>query len=352
LLDFDYFRRVGAETGTRLWVNNPTLEEAQAAVVHGAIGCTTNPAYGSNLIRRDPERTLAIVAECEAEGGDDRAIAERIQRHLIARLVPVFMPIYEASRGQLGFVSIQGAPDADADVGRIVGEAREARDLGANIIVKVPATETGFAALQVLLPEGWPLIVTECFSLDQVVYACDLHRRLFDGGPGPAPFFVAPITGIFEDHLKAVVEAEGIDIAPEVVGTAGVAWGRRAYDVVKQRGFAVSFITGGARSTAHFTAFVGADMHITINWSTALEILANPPDIPHGINHPVDPVVVAELEMKLRDFAIALTEGSLRLGQFEQFGPVQHFRNAFVSGWEQLLATVQQQRRLPVTARQ
>ncbi|HEY6058189.1 MAG TPA: hypothetical protein VIV06_09155, partial [Candidatus Limnocylindrales bacterium] len=74
-------------------MNNPMPEEAEAAVAHGAVGCTTNPSYGSNLIRRDHDRTLAIVEQCEAAGGGDRAVTARVQRRLIERLVPIFMPL-------------------------------------------------------------------------------------------------------------------------------------------------------------------------------------------------------------------------------------------------------------------
>jgi transaldolase len=41
-----YFRQMTAETPTRAWVNNPTLEEVDLALAQGAVGCTTNPAYG------------------------------------------------------------------------------------------------------------------------------------------------------------------------------------------------------------------------------------------------------------------------------------------------------------------
>ena len=38
-----------ADTPTRVWVNNPTVEEIGLALAQGAVGSTTNPAYGGNL---------------------------------------------------------------------------------------------------------------------------------------------------------------------------------------------------------------------------------------------------------------------------------------------------------------
>ncbi len=46
-----YFDQLETETPTRVWVNNPTLEEIDLALGQGAVGCTTNPAYGGNLLR-------------------------------------------------------------------------------------------------------------------------------------------------------------------------------------------------------------------------------------------------------------------------------------------------------------
>ena len=46
-----YFHRLHQETPTRLWINNPTLEEADLAIAAGAISCTTNPAYSARIVK-------------------------------------------------------------------------------------------------------------------------------------------------------------------------------------------------------------------------------------------------------------------------------------------------------------
>ena len=51
-----YFHRLHQETPTRLWINNPTLEEADLAIEAGAISCTTNPSY-SRPDHQDGTRT-------------------------------------------------------------------------------------------------------------------------------------------------------------------------------------------------------------------------------------------------------------------------------------------------------
>jgi hypothetical protein len=39
-----YLLRVVNQTPTEFWVNNPTRQQADLAVAHGASGCTNNPA--------------------------------------------------------------------------------------------------------------------------------------------------------------------------------------------------------------------------------------------------------------------------------------------------------------------
>ena len=59
----NYFSRLVSETPSRVWVNNPTIEEIGLALVEGAVGCTTNPAYAGGLLKRAPDEVKPIVAE-------------------------------------------------------------------------------------------------------------------------------------------------------------------------------------------------------------------------------------------------------------------------------------------------
>ena len=47
----NYFSRLVAETPSRVWVNNPTIEEVELALAQGATGCTTNPAFAGGLLK-------------------------------------------------------------------------------------------------------------------------------------------------------------------------------------------------------------------------------------------------------------------------------------------------------------
>ena len=89
----DYFSQLKAESPTRVWVNNPTVDEIGLAIEQGAVGCTTNPAYGGNLLKRAPDDIRPIIAECARLSDDAAVVADLVQQRLVARIVERFPPM-------------------------------------------------------------------------------------------------------------------------------------------------------------------------------------------------------------------------------------------------------------------
>jgi len=58
-----YFHRVSRMTPTRLWINNVTPEEAEAAIAIGATGCTQNPTYPEKMLTH-PEGKARAYGLC------------------------------------------------------------------------------------------------------------------------------------------------------------------------------------------------------------------------------------------------------------------------------------------------
>ena len=335
-----YFRIVRAQTPSRLWVNNPTLAEVGPALAEGAVGCTTNPAYGGGLLKRSPGDVLPIIEECLGASPDDRVVADLVQHRLVASIADRFLPLFEASRGVAGFVSIQGSPESDTDAGLILEEAHAGHAIAQNVAPKIPATLPGFQAFERIVAEGYPSIVTEVFSLAQLVYACETYIRVTDRTGTRPPFFVSPITGIFGDHLARVASADGLQCSPGVIGTAGVAFGRACNDLVEQRAYPVTLLFGGARRMEDFTGLIGALTAATINYSTVTEILAADPAVTDSIHEPTPEAVVSELIVGFADFRAAMDPAGLAPAEFERFGPVQHFRHVFLAGWTGVLEAI------------
>jgi transaldolase len=336
----NYFTTLKESTATRLWVNNPTVAEAEAAIAHGAVGCTTNPTYSANMLKRDRDYAMAAIKECAGESKDKNAVAGLAQRKLVLRIMRIFQPMFEKSRGRDGWVSLQGDPYLEDDPAEIIREIRASRKMGDNLIAKIPATKAGFKAIETLLAENVPILVTEVFGAPQMVYACELYKRITKGGKTAPAFYVTHITGIFNEYLEKAVQEQGLKISAADICRAGILVAKKQYELLRERDYPGIILGGGARHPVHFTSFSGYGMHITINWSTAEQILALNPAVETRMVADMDKSLVEKLESVLPDFRSAWREDGLTLEQFENYGPVRYFRNMFMKGWDELLAAV------------
>lgn len=343
-----YFHHVTRQSPTRLWINNPTCEEANKAIAAGAISCTTNPTYSMKqlLVESEHDYILSIIDEVIKETEDDSRAADLIQQKLAKRIMDKFLPLYEKNPGKQGFVSIQGDPLADDDPDHIIDEGLRYRNLGKNFITKIPATKAGLKALEALIPEDMPMIATEVMGIAQAIYVCEMYQRVSKECGKSPPFYLTHITGIFDEHLSNVVKREGIEISPDALWQAGCIVARKQYRIFKERGYPGTMLGGGARGLHHFTEMVGAEMHITINWKgTADKLIESDPPVVYRINTPAPQYVIDELLEKIPDFRRAYLEDGLSIEEFAGFGPVDLFRSSFVKGWNYLLKTIKERRK-------
>jgi transaldolase len=337
-----YFDRLIAETPSRVWVNNPTQDEIRLALAAGAVGCTTNPGFGGSLVRRAPEEVLPIIdAICAGQPeASDATVADLLQGRLVSAIADAFRPVYEASNGAWGYVSIQGPPERDIDAELIWADAVAGRTLAANVAPKIPATAPGLVAFERVVAQGWPVIVTEVFSLDQLETTCELYARVTNRTGVCPPFFLSPITGILGDHLKKVAARDGLNVPVEAMNQAGLGLGRRCAAMVAERRWPVTLLFGGARFLDDLVGLVGDRHSATVNWSTFAEVLALDPPVERTIDRPLDPAVEATLLEAFPEIRVAWTLGRLVPEDYEEFGPVQHFRDAFVAGRRAVLDLV------------
>lgn len=338
-----YFHRVAALTPTKFWINNPTREQARWALEQGAVGCTNNPSYAQKMLDNPDEGDHAraileqVVSEVE---DDDRAVIVH-QARLVKEIADIFRPIYDASDGQHGYVSIQGDPIRDEDVDLIVQQSLENRKIGPNIACKIPTTEAGLAAMKQLVPLGTPLNATEIFAVRQLTELCDTYEQLASESGQRPMLYMSHIAGIYDDFLKNYVKENNVDIKPDILFQAGLAVARKVYTIMKERGYSATFVGGGARGLQHFTEMVGGDVCITINWKgTADALLEQDPPVVERLFNPVPEYVIEELMDKLPAFRRGYLDDGLSVEEFEGFGPVQLFRSGFVKSWTRVLEDV------------
>jgi len=339
-----YFHEVQKKTGARLWVNNPTPEEAKKAISDGAISCTTNPTYCARMIKMAPGNTQTVIDQCLDQSDNNSRVAALVQGELVRPLLDVFRPVYDASNGTDGWVSIQGDPYQDEDANHILEEAREYRVLGPNFIAKIPAIKAGLGALSALVAEDVPTIFTEIFSISQARACVEIYQQASAASGKTPATFLTHITGIYDECLTQAIEKENIDITADVLQQAGRALCRKQYKAFVDENWPGRMLGGGARKDYHFSDLLGARMDITINPGTIDSLMVSAPDIAETMSLPPSDAVIEELRNKAPIFRDAWDEGAQTIDEFYHFPPVIHFRNAFVGGWDALISLIEDRR--------
>jgi transaldolase len=128
----------------------------------------------------------------------------------------IFMPVYEATKGGDGYVSIEVSPGAANDAHATVAEAQRLWAMvdRPNVMIKVPGTAEGAVAVRMLIGAGLNVNITLLFSIDahrRVIeaYLAGLEDRRkagkpIDGIASVASFFVSRVDTEIDKRLEAV----------------------------------------------------------------------------------------------------------------------------------------------------
>ena len=158
-------------TGTKLWLDSIDPDLVRQNRAEGATGATSNPVIVSDLIRTG--RFDADIERLASDGLTDDEVAWRLTDELVSQAQKVFLPIWEETKGNDGYVSFELDPLIE-DPGAGIPHAERVRryiELGKkwsaghkNRMIKVPATPAGLDALEELCAAGITLNVTLIFS--------------------------------------------------------------------------------------------------------------------------------------------------------------------------------------------
>jgi transaldolase len=220
----------------RGWLTNGELA---AWVERGVRGITSNPSIFQKAIESSAdydEQFGELVAGGTPVGDAYWELVTTDIRDALALL----RPVYDASNGVDGFVSVEVDPSLARDT---AGTTEAARRLAVginepNLYVKIPGTAEGLPAITTMISEGHSVNVTLLFSLEryaQVIeaYLCGLEAREGDlsGVSSVASFFVSRVDSEVDRRLEAI----GTDAALGLRGRAAVANAQLAYQLFLER---------------------------------------------------------------------------------------------------------------------
>lgn len=230
----DYIRREILENG-----------ELQRLIDEDAVrGVTSNPSIFEAAIAKsdDYDDALATLA---AEGAEANEAYESLAIEDIQAAADHFRPIYDASEGRDGFVSLEVSPELANDTAGSIAEGRRFWKAvnRPNLMIKIPGSDAGVPAIEALLTEGINVNITLLFNIEgyeRVIeaYLKALETRVAAGQPvdrlaSVASFFVSRVDTAVDEQLEAKVESAGSEEEKAklrgLMGKAAIANAKMAY---------------------------------------------------------------------------------------------------------------------------
>jgi transaldolase len=244
----DYIRRKSLLSG-----------EVTKLIEHdGLRGMTANPAIFQAAIAAGDDYD-GTIERLVRDGAEPVTIYETLAVEDIQTACDQFRPVYDATNGADGLVSLEVAPSLAHDTEGTIEEARRLWKWvdRPNLMIKVPGLKAGVPAIEALLAEGINVNVTLLFALEAYeavawAYIRALEKRVAAGQPvdriaSVASFFVSRVDVMIDPILDKKAAAESDPAVKAKVqglrGKAAIANAKLAYQSFKR-------IIGDARFAA------------------------------------------------------------------------------------------------------
>jgi len=245
-----------ADYGQSVWMDDLTREMLQDGSLaeriraDGLRGVTTNPsilhaAVDSSDAYEDQIREAADAGLGAATTLDALMVTD------VRRACDVLRPVFDATHGVDGFVSLEVSPHLARETRASIVEGRRfARAVDRpNLLVKIPGTEEGIPAIEELLYRGIHVNVTLLFSVARYrrvaeAYEKALERRLAEGLAiehlcSVASFFLSRVDVAVDERLSRVTapgsHTATVPDAQTLRGRAAIASAKLAYRAFGER---------------------------------------------------------------------------------------------------------------------
>ena len=233
-----------AANGVSIWLDDLSRTRISSGALaeliesRNVVGVTTNPTIFAQSVGKG-EGYESQVAELAAAGASATEAIFEITTKDVADACDVFSDVYKKSHGFDGRVSIEVEPGLANDTAGTVTQSKElfAKVNRENVMIKIPATKAGLAAITEVISNGISVNVTLIFSLQryrEVIEAYKAGIALAHAAGkdlskihSVASFFVSRVDTEIDKRLVAVGTADAIQMKSK----AALANARLAYEV-------------------------------------------------------------------------------------------------------------------------
>jgi transaldolase len=228
-----------SEQGQSVWIDSLSRQWLRDGTMRklidddAVVGVTSNPTIFQKALSEGDWYDEQLRELIQAEE-DPKEIFWQLAVADIKEACDLFRPIWDAGKGQDGYVSLEVEPDIAYERDATIEQALKLHDWvdKPNLFVKIPATEPGLGAIEECIARGRSINVTLIFSLARYEAVAQAYlrglERLVESGGDPsrvasvASFFVSRVDTEADKRLDAVGH-------PELKGKLAIANAKLAY---------------------------------------------------------------------------------------------------------------------------
>ena len=241
--------------GQSIWYDNirrgliTSGDLAKMVNEEGLLGVTSNPAIFTAAITGSPDYDQPIKALVKQQAGKAEEIYEALAIRDVQDACDVLYSVYTRTNRKDGYMSFEVSPYLANDTDGTIKDARRlwkavSRD---NVLIKIPATDAGYAAIKAAISDGISVNVTLLFSVEAYekvadAYMSGLEAYAAKGGDlskvaSVASFFISRIDSLIDDKiafggnpmLNTETDSGKRDKLKKLVGKVAIANAKIAY---------------------------------------------------------------------------------------------------------------------------
>ncbi len=234
--------------GVSIWLDDISRERLRTGNLADLMtnwevrGVTSNPTIFAHAISQGDAYDQQL-ADLAISGASPEEASRLITTYDIRWGCDVLRPVYDASDGVDGRVSLEVDPRLARETAKTIAEARTLWWMvdRPNLFIKIPATKEGLPAITACLAEGISVNVTLIFSLERYgevidAFIAGLEQAVAAGRDisrlaSVASFFVSRVDTEVDSRLDKI----GTPEAAAMRGKAAIANARLAYELYEQR---------------------------------------------------------------------------------------------------------------------
>jgi transaldolase len=228
------------EGGVSIWLDTLSRELLESGEFerlvrdYAVTGATSNPTIFAKAITGSDRYDDQLRAAAERGLRDAQQLFFALGLEDVRRAADILRPVYESAPVCDGLVSFECTPDLADDSARTVEQALGlwARLDRPNVMIKVPATAAGPAAIEELTARGVNVNVTLLFSVERYEQVIDAYLRGLErrAGAGEPLGGISSVASFFVSRVDTKVDPQLDDDSPlrgqVAIANAHLAYGR------------------------------------------------------------------------------------------------------------------------------